>query len=363
MEGREYARELGRFDGELPVERASTPPASWYVDPAFLERELETVFRRSWQAVARLDQLEAPGDYASGDLAGQPWVTVHDGTRIKAFHNVCRHHAACVAAGEGNARQLTCPYHGWTYDLDGRLARAPGLGPIKDFDRADFGLRPLESASWDPLVFVRLGPGDVELADMLAPLDGRIDTSRLRFVTRRSWEIGCNWKVFVDNYLDGGYHVPHMHGALAAQLDLESYRTELWDRVSIQSCAGGDAAGADETGDFRERVGAGAAYAFVYPNLMINRYGPIMDTNRVVPLGPDRCLTVFDYWFDEAVVEDDAFVARSLEASDRVQREDIEVCESVQRGLRSSSYDIGRYAPLLEFAMYHFHRLLARDLR
>jgi choline monooxygenase len=317
--------------------------------------------------VARTDQLATPGDYASGDCAGEPWVVVRDGDRLRAFHNVCRHHAACVASGNGNTDRLVCPYHGWTYHLDGRLARAPRLGPIQDFSRDDFGLRQLEAALWAPLVFVRVEPGEPSLAELLAPLSGRIETTSLRFVARRSWEIGCNWKVFVDNYLDGGYHVPHMHGGLAAQLDLESYRTEVFDRVSIQSVVSEDEppapSGPAGAGDFRERVGGGAVYAYVYPNLMINRYGPIMDTNWVAPLGPDRCLTVFDYWFDAAVAGNTAFVEQSLAASEQVQREDIEVCESVQRGLRSSSYDVGRYAPLIEFGMYQFHRLLARDLR
>ena len=134
-------------------------------------------------------------------------------------------------------------------------------------------------------------------------------------------------------------------------------------KISRQLCAAGAAGGQVEGVDFEDRLGQGAVYAFVYPNLMLNRYGPILDTNWAVPLGPERTLTVFDYWFDPAVADADPdFVERSLAASDRVQQEDVGICESVQRGLRSSSYDTGRYAPRLEHAMHHFHRLLAADL-
>jgi choline monooxygenase len=355
-------RELERFDPALPIERAPTPPASWYTDPAFLRLETAGVFRRTWQPVARRDELSSPGDFVSGDLAGEPFVVLRDGGRLRAFFNVCRHHASCIVAGSGNVERLRCPYHGWTYDLDGRLRKAPRLGAVRGFDREQFSLVPLAVESWGPLVFVRIEGGGPPLADSLAPLAGRIDCASLRFVRRVRYEIACNWKVFVDNYLDGGYHVGELHKGLASLLDLDTYRTEIAGGVSLQVCAADPASAGGE--DFKERVGRGAVYAFVYPNFMINRYGPIMDTNWVLPLGHDRTLTVFDFYFEaQAVERDPSLVERSIAASDRVQREDVEICESVQRGLRSSSYDTGRYAPDVEQAAYHFHGLLARDLR
>jgi len=351
---------LQRFDPTVPIERAATPPASWYIAEEFYELERAAVFRRNWQAVARADQLERPGDFVSGDLVGEPFVVVRDERgRLRGFFNVCRHHAACVAHGEGNASRLVCPYHGWSYDLDGRLRSAPRLAGVRDFDRERFGLKPVEVASWGPLVFLRLEPGGAPLDELMRPLDGRVETASLRFVARRSYQIGCNWKVYVDNYLDGGYHVGHLHRGLAAQLDLDSYRTELVDRISLQLCTSG---GGGSTGiDFEQRLGDGAVYAFVFPNFMLNRYGPILDTNWVLPLGPERTLTVFDYYFAQGH-DDPAFVERSVAASDQVQIEDVEVCESVQRGLRSSAFDRGRYAPQVEQAAHHFHRLLAAEL-
>jgi choline monooxygenase len=356
--------ELDRFDPEIAIEEARTPPASWYIDPAFLESERRSVFRRTWQGVGPLAQLAAAGDYLSGNIAGEPFVAVRgDDRELRAFFNVCRHHATCIVEGRGNTKQLVCPYHGWSYDLDGRLRKAPRLSGVRNFDRNAFGLVPMTAASWGPLAFVRVSRDGESLERTIAPLDGRIDCAGLQFVERRSYEIDCNWKVYVDNYLDGGYHVSQLHRGLASQLDLDSYTTEIDGAVSLQLCRSGMTSG-DSGSDFSERVSGGAVYAFVYPNFMLNRYGPILDTNWVLPLGPERTLTIFDYYFDEQLVETDpAFIERSLTASDRVQQEDIDICESVQRGLRSSAYDTGIYAPTVEQAAHRFHCLLAADLR
>ncbi|MEW6277181.1 MAG: SRPBCC family protein [Candidatus Eremiobacterota bacterium] len=340
------------FDPAVPVDRAWTPPARWYRDPEVLELERARIFRNSWQAVARLDQLSQPGSFATADVAGEPVVVLRDEQgQLRALSNVCRHHAACVASGEGQAEELVCPYHGWSYHLDGRLKRAPRLGAARDFRREDFALPTFPVGTFGPLVFVHLGRPKRSLAEVLAPLAGMSGLAELRFVTRRTYDLDCNWKVFVDNYLDGGYHVAHLHHDLAANLDLEGYRTEVHGEVSLQCCGGGR----------DERVGREATYAFVYPNLMLNRYGPWLDTNLVLPLSPTRCRTVFDYYVEPDRM-DPAFVEESLKASDQVQQEDIDICHSVQRGLGSEFYDRGRYAPAIEHADHHFHCLLARDL-
>jgi choline monooxygenase len=360
--------EFSRFDPSLPIERAFTPPASWYNRPEFLELERERVFRRSWQAVGRLDQVPRPGDYFTGCVVDDPYVVVRDkdGT-LRAFHNVCRHHAAEVCRGEGSLTELVCPYHGWTYRLDGGLSRAPRLGKHELFDRETFSLKPAAVAVFGALIFIHLGDDPEPLLPQLGALAPRLAAMRtgdLKFVARRSYELRCNWKVYVDNYLDGGYHVSVLHKALAGQLDLDTYVTELFERVSIQSCRSPEETPPEASGDFAERIGDEALYAFVYPNLMLNRYGPILDTNWVVPLGPDRTRVVFDFFFRETEGADAGdFIERSVAASHRVQEEDVAICESVQKGLGSPAYDRGIYAPAIETAAYHFHRLLAADLQ
>jgi choline monooxygenase len=348
------------FDPGIPIEKASTPPSAWYTQPSFFHRERATVFRRSWQAVGRAESLARPGDYLTGEMAGEPYVVVRGEDEVlRAFYNVCRHHATCVAKGAGKTESLVCPYHGWTYGLDGRLLKAPRMGGVEEFRREEQGLIPMQVATWGLWVFVRQEAAGSAVDEVMRPLEGRLNTGPLRFEKSVRYEIECNWKVYVDNYLDGGYHVSHMHGGLASQLDLDAYRTEISGQVSLQTCNAGEPAGSNTDGgvDFQERLQGGAVYAFVYPNFMINRYGPMMDTNWVLPLGHQRTLTVFDYYFETGVNRE--FIERSLAASDQVQREDMAICQSVQRGLGSSAYDVGRYAPRVEGAEHHFHSLLA----
>ena len=353
-------RELARFDPELPIERAWTPPSSWFTSPEIHALELEAVLAGTWQPVARIERLREPGDYVSGCLAGEPWVVVRgDDGELRAFHNTCRHKGREVVQGCGNAAQLVCGYHAWTYDLLGRLRSAPSTAGIEAFERESMSLAPLALETWGLWVFVNLDRSAAPLAGRVAELDARLpaaDWQRLRFVDQRTWTLECNWKVYVDNYLDGGYHIPHMHPSLDAQIDMSNYRTELFAECSIQSSS--------PAADGNERIGDGALYGWIYPNFMLNRYGPCLDTNYVLPLGPDRCQVLYDFFFTETEGPDArAFIEQSIEQSALTQREDIAICESVQTGLRSSGYDRGRYAPRVETGEHHFHRLLAADLR
>ncbi|MCH7548042.1 MAG: aromatic ring-hydroxylating dioxygenase subunit alpha [Candidatus Krumholzibacteriota bacterium] len=366
MAGSWLDEQLNSFNPDLPIEDAWLPPSSWYTESAFHGIERNTVFRNNWLIAAREDQLRNPGDYVAGAVANEPYVVVRgeDGD-LRAFYNVCRHHAAAVMVGQGNADELVCPYHGWTYGLDGSLRRAPELGGVRDFDRDCFGLMPMKVTQWGTFVFVCMGDDPRSLDSDLTELLSRVkamNLTELNFIRRVSYTIKCNWKVYVDNYLDGGYHVAHLHKGLAGQLDLDSYRTEIFDRYSIQSGAGSNgSAESGEGADFAERIGEEVLYAWIYPNFMINRYGSIMDTNWVMPRGADETEVIFDYYFLEAAGGSEKFVSRSLAASDVVQQEDVDICESVQRGLESSSYDKGRYSVKREMGEFHFHRLLAAD--
>jgi choline monooxygenase len=359
--------EVRRFDPSVPLESAWLPPKSWYTDARFFALECDTVFGKNWLVAARGDQFQKAGDFVAGAIAGEPYVVVRgeDG-RLRAFFNVCRHHAAVVATGTGCADKLVCPYHGWTYALDGKLLRAPELGAVKDFDREKFGLVPMKVSEWCGLVFVSMSDAPRPLGDDLAELARRLremEIEALRFVARRKYVLKCNWKVYVDNYLDGGYHVSYLHKGLAGQLDLDTYKTEVFERFSIQSGTGAGESTAQSGSDFAGRIGDCVLYAWLYPNLMINRYGPMMDTNWVTPKSHDETEVVFDYYFMPEAASDSDFVEKSLAASDVVQQEDVEICESVQRGLGSSSYDQGRYSAKREHGEHHFHKLLAADFR
>jgi len=355
MDARSLRSILDAFDASLPMERGWTPPSAWYTDPAVYALERRAIFARTWQPIARLEQLASPGSYVAACVAGEPWVVVrgHDG-QLRAFANTCRHKATPVAAGVGRAEELVCDYHGWAYGLDGRLKRAPRIGRIEDLHRAEMGLPPLRVEALGPYVFVCADPAAPPLAAQLGPLPAALEGAGwggLVYRASKSWDVACNWKVFCDNYLDGGYHVPHLHPTLDAQLDMSTYRTELFERFSLQTSGAGGAT---------ERIAGGAIYAYIYPNFMINRYGPALDTNLVLPLGPGRCRVVFDFFFEAGTSE--PFIEASLAQSELTQQEDVDVSEAVQVGLGAASYDRGRYAGL-EIAVHHFHRLLAADLQ
>ncbi len=345
---------LDAFDAELPIERAWTPPSEWYTTEAIHRLESRAVWGRSWQLAALSHQVRDAGNFVAVEIADQPVVVTRgkDGV-LRAFHNVCRHKAALVASGAGCAEALVCPYHGWRYRLDGRLAQAQGLAGIRDFDAAASGLLPLQVEEWGPWVFVNADLDAEALGPQVAPLHEMLEASgwgRLRYHGARTWQVGCNWKAFCDNYLDGGYHIPHMHPSLEAQLDMGSYRTEIFERFNVQRSSGAS-----------RRIGAEATYGWVYPNFMLNRYGPVLDINVVRPLGPERCEVLFAWWFDPDC--DPGFIEASVAQTAVTQEEDVAISERVQRGLRSPGYTSGRYAPRLETGIHHFHRLLAADLR
>ena len=374
MYSKRLTAEVRRFNAAEPIEEARTPPSSWYLDESIFRLELDAVFGQNWHYVGHKNELPDKGRYVTTQMGRNPVVAVHDGERVNIMHNVCRHHAACVMEGKGACEALVCPYHGWTYHLDGSLKRAPKIAGISGFSREDMALPQLPQAAIGPLLFAHPGQAEesAQWEEKMRSLHEQFDAfgwSHLTFVRSRTYAIKCNWKVFVDNYLDGGYHVSLLHKGLAGQLNLADYENHAGDGYTIQTCKGRPdevkpSADQEECAhglDFRARIGQGAIYAWIYPNLMINRYGGMMDTNLVVPLGPDHCEVHYAYFADEAVAADAQQLEDSLAASHQVQIEDTAICESVQRGLQSSAYDVGYYAPQLESGAHLFHRWLQKD--
>ena len=217
---------LAGYDRHAPLEEASTIPADWYTDSRVQDLERRTVFSRSWQVAARVEQLQDAGRFVTCELpSGEPIVLVRgsDGV-LRGFFNVCRHHAAAVVpAPEGTATNLRCPYHGWTYGLDGALKGTPDFSGVCNFDRSANGLVPVDAGIWEQWVFVRLTPEGPTLDEFIgADLKMRFpspDVSRLQWMERRSYTVECNRKVFVDNNLDRGYHLPHQHRGHDSVLD------------------------------------------------------------------------------------------------------------------------------------------------
>jgi len=357
---------LSRFDDAAPLAQASTIPADWYTDVRIAALERRTVWSRTWQLVGRTAQVAEPGEYVTAEVAGEPVVVVRgaDGV-LRGFFNVCRHHAAAVMTAPcGKVDRLRCPYHGWTYDLAGQLRGVPEFEGVAGFDRQATGLVPLGVATWENFVFVHLDPDPVPLDRFLGELVGQLaplGLGGLAFYERREYTLACNWKVFVDNYLDGGYHVPHLHKSLSSVLTYADYTIENFERFCLQSSPIEDRGAADPT---TSAVRKGRAlYYWIYPNLMLNWYEGHLDTNLVLPLGVDRTKVVFEFFFEDVGEARREANRQSIAVSELIQGEDVAICESVQRGLGSRAYRAGRLSVRREAGENLFHKLLARDLR
>jgi choline monooxygenase len=343
------------------IRRASTIPARLYVDPVYLAHEEQQVFGRTWQLVGRADQLAEPGQYLTADIGPEAIVVARDRDTLRGFHNICLHRAGPVAQGCGKRQTLQCRYHGWTYRLDGSLLRAPEMDQAEDFSAGAMHLMPIQVATWGPLVFANLdgqAPPLAHFFEDIAERSKKFAVTSMRYVGRKSWTIACNWKVYVDNYLEG-YHIPVVHPTLHKELDYDQYQVELHRYYSLQHApirAGRDADRKYAAGT----AGEEAQYYWIFPNLMLNIYLGQMQTNVVIPRGHDSCEVVFEWYAHEppADVATDPTWSKLLAFSDEIQAEDIEICEQVQKNLRSRSYDRGRYSPTRENGVHHFHSLL-----
>src|SRR5215470_16220172 len=358
---------LSSYNESAPLADAYTIPASWYTDARIAKLENESVFARTWQAIARTDQLESPGQYVTATVAGEPIIVVRGAdNKLRAFYNVCRHHAMIVMnAPSGHAQHLRCPYHGWTYSLEGELHGVTEFEGVCHFERAQNGLVPVRVESWENFAFVNLDSHAPSLGDFLGALTRLarpLGFAKLKFVERRNYTLQCNWKVYVDNFLDGGYHVPHMHKGLNSVLDYTNYTIENVDRCCVQSSPV-SIDSKSEASAAATRKGDRAFYFWQYPNFMLNWYEGYLDTNLVIPLAIDRCEVIFDFYFGDTSAQQTPYIQESIGVSERVQQEDIAICEGVQRGLGSRAYRAGRLSVRREAGEHLFHRLLAADLK
>ena len=203
------------FEHDPDLRRAHTPPARLYFDPEVLAAERELIFGRTWQLVGQKDQLDAPGRFACAEVAGTEAgiVVTREGDDLRGFHNICLHRGGPVASGCGQRKSLQCGYHGWTYGLDGRLLAAPEMEGVADFHPAELALRPIRVESFGPLVLANLDPRAPSLQAFLEAIPTRAAPLRLdamRWVMAKDYLLDCNWKVYVDNYLEG-YHLSLIH--------------------------------------------------------------------------------------------------------------------------------------------------------
>jgi choline monooxygenase len=338
----------------LPLQSAVTLPASIYADPEFHAFERDVVFARNWQLITRAGKLKDTGDHVVADIAGRPVILVRgeDGV-LRGFFNVCRHRAGPLALTDGNAKQLQCKYHGWTYTLAGQLRAAHEMQDAEGFDKSCIHLDGIQVAEWEGLVFAALTPPAATLEQLTAGIRERIrpiELGKFVFHSSVSYDVACNWKAYVDNYLEG-YHLPHVHPGLNKLLDYREYTTHTAEWYSYQHSPLDGSQGPYADGE--------AHYYFIYPNMMLNILPGRLQTNLVVPMASGRCRVLFDYYYMDASSDaGQKMIAEDLAFSDEVQKEDIGICERVQRGLESGSYRAGRISPKRESGLHHFQELV-----
>ena len=356
-------------------------PSSWYLDPAHLIREQDGIFRRTWHWVGRADELSNAGDYLTCDVAGEPVIVARgeDG-RLRAFSNVCLHRAGPVARDQGNTRLFRCSYHGWNYGLDGRVRATPGYDGLRGEDGC---LPQLRVETWDPFVFVNLDPDAQSLLDTLGELRDRFGAYGLPDLTFRRevvLEADCNWKVVEENAREC-YHCPLVHPSFTAAYDVQNAVTETFDVGSLlrieqreRSLAGkGRESLVELTRDIAEFRRQSPAlpglegeettrlyFVYPFPGFMFTLAPEHMSASRIVPVGVDRVRWVRQFFFESGTPQ--AIVDRNVEFRTLNMREDLSICEAVQRGLRSRFYGSHRYSPK-EPAVYHFHAVVTRMLQ
>ena len=340
-----------------------TIPFDWYSDPAVLRLERDRIFRRTWQYAGRADQVAEPGSFFTCDLGGIPIVVVRDEQGgLRAFLNVCRHRGSLVCEGEGKRASLQCPYHAWTYGLDGSLRAAPRSDREPGFDASELSLRPASVEAWGPFVFVNPDPDCSPLAETLGELPALVDASgvaldSLRFLKRAAGEeYDANWKVCAENFLEC-YHCQVAHPGFSKVVDvsMDAYVLEESASFSTQYGPVRDA----WKGDFDPRgpIERGQ-FHFVWPNLTINIMPghPNLSIGPIVPTGPERTARFLDYFVGPDAEQ--AWIDDMLEFDDQVGAEDRVLVERVQKGLRGGGLEHGRLMPDSERLIAHFQALL-----
>ena len=359
---------LPKIEIDADISAASTLPAKVYSDPGYYALQQDRVFARSWQYATDSARVKAPGHVLPFTLLdgclGEPLViTSDDEAELRCLSNVCTHRGALVVEGEGHLKSLRCRYHGRRFGLDGSFVSMPEFDQTKNFPTDADCLPKLPLEKWGPLLFTSLSP-TVTFAEWMEPVNARVSWMPLEEFRRdpktsRDYLIGANWALYCDNYLEE-FHIPYVHAGLSERLDYNSYYTELFPYGSLQMgiAKPGEPVFDLPEGhpDFGKRVAA--FYFWLFPNLMLNFYPWGLSLNVINPLGPARTRVSFvSYVWDESLR--DQGVGGDLH---KVEMEDEEVVESVQRGVSSRLYDRGRFSVRREVGTHHFHTLLAASM-
>jgi choline monooxygenase len=333
------------------MQQCRTAHAGTYRDAQLYDLERRSIFARSWQFIGHESQLSNLGDVIAATIAGYPVLAVRSETGIKAFHNVCRHRAGPLFEGErGNCGgQLTCKYHGWSYALDGRLRNARDFGAVAGFDPREYGLHEIQLASWRGYLFVNMSKDAQSLSAHLAPLDMRLgqrDVATLVHAGRTTHDIGCNWKIYAENYLEG-YHIPIVHPGLEREIDSAKYEVTIEGGICFHKAPLRDQAAS---------AVVDGLWAFAMPNLGLNVYGHGLMWERIMPLSVNRTRLIYDYFLKPDIASDATGREHIMALSAITTAEDKWICERVQENIEAGIYETGVLSPRHESGVAWFQQ-------
>lgn len=353
-------------DPEVPVapevEGTHTLPARYYTDPGVLDREREQIHARTWQYAGDVDRVAEPGDFFTREIAGNSIIVTRDRDgELRAFYNVCAHRGSKILEGEGSERLFQCPYHGWTFELDGTLNSAPNFD--EELPCEEHSLHPVAVETWSPFVFVNLAPDPDPLPETLGELPEilsgyNIDTFERVRTTHH--EIDCNWKVYCDNYLECD-HCPVAHQSFTQSIDLPDYEIETYGNFVLQrGTIDEDSGGYSGVSEYVDDEELGTYYAaWVWPNFTVDMTPGGLATTHVTAVDHETTVLVHDHFAREGEVDDEW--EREFEMGQQVLAEDVELCERQQAGLASDAFSQGRLGPN-ENGVHRFQSLVQERL-
>ena len=339
-----------------------------YTEPAWFEVDRRHILARTWQWVCHVEKIRDPGSFVTVDIAGHPIAVVRDAEGVlRAFFNVCKHRAHVLFSGEGRATRVTCPYHAWTYTLDGRLLRAPHTESLEDFRPGDICLEQVRVEEFCGFVYVNLDPDAPSLASQSGDLESEIrywapDVEDLTFGHRLTYDIASNWKNVVDNFLEC-YHCPVAHKDFCTLVDMSTYEVKTHGIYSSHMADAGR--GANNAYDVSNATVRTHAVWWLWPTTCLMRYPgrSSMIVLNIIPVGPARTLETYDFFLETH--EPDAMEREAIRYLDEVlQVEDIGLVEQVQRGMSTPAFEQGRIvndpagSGMTEIAVHHFHGLV-----
>ncbi len=342
--------------------------ADAYTQSKWFAADKQNIIGRSWQWVCHVEKTRKPGSFTTAEIAGQPIAVVRDKTgALRAFYNVCKHRAHQLLSGEGQTSLIVCPYHAWAYKLDGQLQGAPHTQNLTQFNKDEICLDQIQVEEFCGFVFVNLDPNAASLAKQSGNLEAEImhwapDVADLTFGCRLSYDIKSNWKNVVDNFLEC-YHCPVAHKDFCNLVDMDTYKVTTH---GIYSSHMADAGNTPNTAyDVTDATVKTHAVWWLWPTTCLMRYPgrSSMIVLNIIPVGMDRTLETYDFYLESP--EPNAMELETIRYLDEVlQVEDINLVESVQKGMSTPAFNQGRivYDPdgsgKSEHALHHFHGLV-----